>query len=107
MAKHGGKIVIGEKEVLSFLGYPDGKLHFFGRSEDYNATVAVIEHPNLPKVKEGEMIPIVNPTGIYWNLKDHYTLRITRTSLWGRILTCTNAFVYCWKLYGIWKTQIK
>ena len=79
MKRHfAGKLIIPEKTVLDWLGYSGGKLHFFGRAEDYLATVAVIEHKDMPEVESGEMLPLIpdGPRGIYWNTKDHILMRM-------------------------------
>lgn len=98
--KHAGKIILSEKEVLDYLGYPTGKLHFFGRSEDYAGIAAVVEHPDLPELHEWSTLELVLARGIYWNVKDHYLLRISAKPNWiSRITSCAKAAVYCWRLH--------
>ena len=62
---HVGKILIPEKCILRWLQYEGGRIHHLGHSEEYLDYVVVVEHPDLPEVEEGGMLPLVN-AAFYW-----------------------------------------
>lgn len=108
MIHHAGRIVLGEEQVLDWLGYPGGRLHFFGRSEDYLGTVAVIEHPSLPEVHEGAMLEIVYPKVVYWSAKDNCLIRFyPHKGLWKRIIDCVKVLLYYWQLSRVMSRVVK
>ena len=83
MTRHGGKILLDDKLILTLLGYPGGNIHFFGKSEDYLATVIVIEHPSMPEVTESAPVPIVHSSTVIWNFKEAFLLRFYPSmSIW-------------------------
>ena len=66
MKRHGARVHVSEKALMKWLGFTSGKVHYFGRAEEYLDTIIiVVEHPDLPEAKEGELLPDVTP--IYVN----------------------------------------
>lgn len=65
MTTHAGKVLVDEKAILRWLQYDGGRIHHIGRSEDCLAITVIIKHPDMPEVKAGEELLIVNPA-YYW-----------------------------------------
>jgi len=59
---HIGKILLSGKELLDLVGFPGGHIHYLGQEPDRIGYTMVVRHPDMPEVKEGELIPIVLPT---------------------------------------------
>lgn len=54
-----GKVYISDKYILDCLKFHGGKIHYIGWSENKLGIAVVIEHPDMPRIHEGDMIPEV------------------------------------------------
>lgn len=54
-----GRIHISKGELSKLLGFDGGRVYFVGWMPEYGEIGVVIEHPEMPLVREGEVIPQV------------------------------------------------
>jgi len=58
--RHIGGVILNEKEIVNALGFHGGRLLYAYQSKDYLGMRLNIEHPDMPVVNDGNMIPVVN-----------------------------------------------
>lgn len=61
MKRYAGRILIDDRQILEWLGFKGGRLHYIGHSEDHDAVTITIEHPDMPELEKGNMLTIVAP----------------------------------------------
>ena len=55
------RVRVSQEVLLRFLDFNGGHIRSISQSEYYPSLVLVIEHPDMPLVREGEMIPDIMP----------------------------------------------
>jgi hypothetical protein len=57
-----GKLIVSEDLILKWLDYADGgTIRRIGLSDWENRIEITIEHPDMPEVRDGDAIQVVNP----------------------------------------------
>jgi len=61
MKRYAGRILMSEKVLLEWLDFKGGRIHYLGYCPEYDKISISIEHPDMPEIKEADMLPIVDP----------------------------------------------
>lgn len=72
--KHLGRLIVTPAVLLDFFRYEGGTVHRVWHDESNSPNISfVVEHPDMPLVKEGQAIPVVTPD--YVRCRDYERVR--------------------------------